>query len=159
VRIGAFAIAALLIFGASACGGSGSGGSSHETLKLASNPDLKRSIIVDAKGMTLYVFDNDNTGGKATCVGNNPVPGCGKVWPPYVFKGKLEAGLGLNASLLGTTKRSDGKTQVTYDKHPLYYFAGYGGTPADKKPGDDGGQAFGGLWWVLSAKGTPITQQ
>jgi predicted lipoprotein with Yx(FWY)xxD motif len=159
VGIRAFAIGALLVLGASACGGGGgSGASSRATLKVASNGDLKRSIIVDSKGMTLYMFVSD-TEGKATCVGNDPLPGCGKVWPPEVAKGKLEAGPGLDASLLGTTKRSDGKTQVTYDNHPLYYFAGYGGTPPDKKPGDDGGQAFGGLWWVLSPKGKPIEQQ
>ena len=148
------AIAGLLIVGGSACGGS----SSKPTLKIASSPELKRSIVVDANGLTLYMFSQD-AHGKATCVGDNPAPDCEKVWPPLVAEGKLKGGAGIDKSLLGTTRRADGKTQVTYNDHPLYYFAGYGDTPADKKPGDDNGQAFFSVWWVLSPKGTPIEQQ
>lgn len=60
---------------------------------------------------------------------------------------------GIAASKLGTTKYPGGVTQVTYNRHPLYYFRGPG---ADKKPGDARGQGFGKLWYVLSTKGTPI---
>ena len=63
-------------------------------------------------------------------------------------------GKGANASMLGTSKRSDGKTQVTYNGHPLYTFAG------DSGPGDTSGQgvnAFGGLWYVLSPAGQQVT--
>jgi predicted lipoprotein with Yx(FWY)xxD motif len=55
--------------------------------------------------------------------------------------------------MLGTTKRSDGKTQVTYNGHPLYLFSG------DTKPGDAGGQnvdAFGAKWYVLSPAGNKV---
>ena len=136
------------------CGGS----SSKLTLKVASNADLKRSIVVDADGRSLYMFAQD-TGGKATCVGNAPAANCGKIWPPLIARGKLQVGKGIDQKLLGTTKRSDGKTQVTYNKHPLYYFAGYGGTRGDKKAGDIRGQAFFGVWFVVSPKGAQITQQ
>ena len=127
-------------------------------MKVTSNAELKQSVVVDADGNTLYMFTAD-TGGKASCVSDQPVPGCGKVWPPLVAEGKLQGGEGIDQKLIGTTKRTDGKTQVTYNNHPLYHFRGYGGTPADKKAGDLNGQAFAGIWFVLSPKGAPITQQ
>ena len=58
------------------------------------------------------------------------------------------------ASKIGTSPRSDGKPQVTYDGHPLYAFQG------DSKAGDTNGQginAFGAHWYVLSSSGTAIT--
>ncbi|MFD7918119.1 hypothetical protein ACFV3R_02640 [Streptomyces sp. NPDC059740] len=64
------------------------------------------------------------------------------------------AGTGVQAGLLGTTKRSDGTTQITYKDHPLYYFEG------DKKAGDVKGQgreAFGGKWWVVDPNGDKVT--
>jgi hypothetical protein len=65
-------------------------------------------------------------------------------------------GSGITASKLGTTARSDGKPQVTYNGHPLYTFAN------DQKAGDTSGQglnAFGGPWYVLSPAGTAITSR
>jgi hypothetical protein len=56
--------------------------------------------------------------------------------------------------MLGTTKRKDGKLQVTYNGHPLYFFA------PDKKAGDIKGQGFvhfGGTWWTVSAAGAKVT--
>ena len=56
--------------------------------------------------------------------------------------------------MLGTTKRTDGKKQVTYGGHPLYFFA------KDTKAGDARGEGivhFGGTWWVVSAVGKPLT--
>jgi len=78
---------------------------------------------------------------------------CAALWPPLVTKGKPIAGPGVRASLLGTTKRNDGKLEVTYKGHPLYYWAG------DHKPGQTTGQGlnqFGGPWWVLSPAGKEI---
>jgi hypothetical protein len=63
------------------------------------------------------------------------------------------AGSGLNPSLLGTTPRSDGDRQVTYNGHPLYTYVG------DKNPGDTKGQgvnAFGGGWFVVSPAGAQL---
>ena len=59
----------------------------------------------------------------------------------------------LRQSLLGTTRRADGGTQVTYAGHPLYRFA------EDTKPGQtlgEGLQDFGGSWDALSPAGTEI---
>ena len=62
----------------------------------------------------------------------------------------------MKASLLGTTKRSDGTTQVTYNKHPLYRFV------QDKKPGDvtgEGSKAFGAEWYVVGTNGKKIEKK
>jgi predicted lipoprotein with Yx(FWY)xxD motif len=100
------------------------------------------TIVVDGKGMTLYMFEKDK-GGKSSCDG-----ACAAAWPPLLTSGTPTAGAGVKTSLLGTTKRSDGSTQVTYHNWPLYYFV------KDKAPGDATGQnvdAFGAEWYVLSA--------
>jgi predicted lipoprotein with Yx(FWY)xxD motif len=73
-------------------------------------------ILVDGRGITLYVFALDKHGTSA-CYG-----ACAALWPPLLTKGKPVAGRGVRASLLGTTRRKDGKLEVTYDRHPLYYF-------------------------------------
>jgi predicted lipoprotein with Yx(FWY)xxD motif len=105
------------------------------------------TILVDSKGRTAYLFEKD-TGPKSTCFG-----ACASEWPPVTTNGKPTVGKGVTASMLGTTKRSDGKTQVTYNGHPLYLFE------ADQKPGDATGQsvdAFGAEWYVLSPAGNKV---
>lgn len=141
-----------------ACGGS-SGSSSTSTAQpttssgktatvgLASEGGLGK-ILVDSQGHTLYLFEKD-TGTKSTCTG-----ACAEQWPPLGASGKPVVGSGLSASKIGTTPRSDGAAEVTYNGHPLYLFAG------DSKPGDTNGQgitAFGGGWFVLSASGNKVT--
>ena len=114
-------------------------------VKVAPSP-LGR-IIVDGKGITLYDFPPDK-GTASVCYG-----ACAALWPPLLTAGRPVAGAGVKASLLGTTKRSDGKLEVTYGGHPLYSFV------ADRKPGQTSGQGvnqFGGPWWVISAAGKEI---
>jgi predicted lipoprotein with Yx(FWY)xxD motif len=104
-------------------------------------------VIVAKDGRTVYLFTADK-GKTSRCYGQ-----CASFWPPLIA-GHPTVGAGLKRSLLGTTKRRDGKLQVTYGGHPLYYFA------QDKKAGDIHGQAFvhfGGTWWVESAAGKKIT--
>jgi predicted lipoprotein with Yx(FWY)xxD motif len=104
-------------------------------------------ILVDGKGLTLYLFVAD-TGTSSTCNSS-----CATVWPPVLTTGAPVAGTGANASLLGTTTRTDGTIEVTYAGHPLYYFV------QDKTAGDTTGQgvnSFGALWWVLSPAGAAI---
>jgi predicted lipoprotein with Yx(FWY)xxD motif len=104
-------------------------------------------ILVASSGKTLYMFAHD-TSTKSTCSGS-----CATFWPPLVTTGKAQAGPGVTAGLLGTTHRADGKLQVTYNGHPLYFFAN------DKKAGETGGEgikAFGGKWWVLSPTGVKV---
>lgn len=107
------------------------------------------AILVNSKGHALYMFAKDKNG-KSACTGT-----CAKYWPPAIAKGKPTAGAGTKLSLLGTTTRSDGRKQLTYNRHPLYGFV------LDKQVGQTSGQgstAFGARWWALSAKGRPVTK-
>ena len=105
-------------------------------------------VLVGPNGHSLYVLTADKTKA-STCYG-----ACASNWPPLLVSRAPSAGTGVRASLLGTTKRKDGKLQVTYAGHPLYFFV------QDTKAGQVDGQgvsAFGGTWWLLSAAGTRIT--
>jgi predicted lipoprotein with Yx(FWY)xxD motif len=104
-------------------------------------------ILVDSRGRSLYLFKKD-AGGKSRCSGS-----CAANWPPLLATGRPVAGSGIKASKLGTTRRSDGKTQVVYNGHPLYRFIG------DAKPGSTNGQAlnaFGARWFVVSPVGNQV---
>jgi predicted lipoprotein with Yx(FWY)xxD motif len=109
------------------------------------------TILVDSQGRTLYMFQKDSAA-KSACYG-----ACASEWPPLrASSSKPTAGSGLSASGIGTTSRSDGKPQVTYNAHPLYLFSG------DQRPGDTAGQGltdFGGKWYALSATGAQTTPQ
>jgi predicted lipoprotein with Yx(FWY)xxD motif len=102
------------------------------------------TVLTDGKGITVYLFEADTTT-KPTCYGQ-----CVAVWPPLVTSGAPLSGVGAKASLLGTVRRTDGKMQVTYAGHPLYYFSG------SKKPGDVSGQGvngFGAHWDAVRPTG------
>src|SRR3954468_4039795 len=119
------------------------------TVGTASGGNLG-TILVDSQGRTLYMFAKDS-GTKSACSG-----ACATNWLPLRDSGKPTAGSGLNASLLGTTPRSDGNPQVTYNGHPLYTFV------MDQNPGDTNGQgvsAFGGSWFTLNSAGSQVTAQ
>jgi predicted lipoprotein with Yx(FWY)xxD motif len=111
-------------------------------------------VLVDGQGMTLYVFAPDKHSGKSTCYGR-----CAQAWPPLVLTGavsRVPAGSGVQAHLLGTTKRTDGTVEVMYKKWPLYTWVG------DVTPGQATGQAInstGGLWYVITPKGQIITKK
>jgi predicted lipoprotein with Yx(FWY)xxD motif len=107
--------------------------------------DKLGSFLVDGKGMTLYLFTKDapNT---STCYDK-----CATAWPPLLTTGNPVAGDGVDASKFGTTKRTDGTVQVTYNGWPLYYYQ------KDKAPGDVTGQDVGGVWYVVSATGEKVT--
>ena len=129
---------------ASSGGANAAGGSS--TIGVSDIGGLGK-VLVDSNGRTVYLFEKD-TGPKSTCFG-----ACATEWPPVTTTGKPSAGDGVTASMLGTTKRSDGSTQVTYNGHPLYLFE------ADQTPGDATGQnvdAFGAEWYVLSQAGQKV---
>jgi predicted lipoprotein with Yx(FWY)xxD motif len=108
-------------------------------------------IVVDGKSHTLYLFEKDKNG-KSKCSG-----ACATNWPPLLTKGKPKASGSVSASKLGTTKRSDGTTQVTYGGHPMYTFV------VDKnKPGSTKGQgvdAFGAEWYVVGTNGKKIEKK
>jgi len=98
------------------------------------------TILVDSQGMTLYRYTPD-TAGKSTCYG-----GCAQVWPPLLVPGATSptAGDGVEG-MLGTTTRTDGTRQVTFNGWPLYTFTG------DSAPGEVNGQGYEGTWFVVPA--------
>jgi predicted lipoprotein with Yx(FWY)xxD motif len=105
------------------------------------------TFLVDAKGRALYLWDADK-GSMSACDG-----ACAQAWPPLTANGTPKASGGVKASLLGTTKRSDGAREVTYAGHPLYYFAG------DTAPGQatgEGSNGFGAPWWVVTPAGNAL---
>ncbi len=109
-------------------------------------------VLVDGQGMTLYLFVPDKQSGTSTCYGE-----CAEAWPPLLLPTGVTAplaGSGVQSSLLGTTHRTDGTVQVTYNKWPLYLYV------TDAEPGQATGQGvnnLGGLWYVLSPDGHTIT--
>jgi predicted lipoprotein with Yx(FWY)xxD motif len=101
-------------------------------------------VLVNAKGMTLYTFDPENSGG-IKCL-----TGCVDNWPPdLVASGGSapSAGGGVTVAL-ATTTRPDGGVQVTAGGHPLYMFSG------DKATGDTNGNGIGGKWHVATPSGS-----
>ena len=104
-------VAGFLVAGSSANGAT----TSNATVSLRATKLGK--ILVAANGRTLYLFEKDR-GGRSSCSG-----ACAGFWPPLISAKAPTAGAGIKASLLGRVKRSDGKMQVTYNKHPLYTFA------------------------------------
>ena len=99
-------------------------------------------ILVDARGHTLYLFAKDKNG-KSACIGK-----CAAFWPPLLTSGKTLATAGAKTSLLGTTKRADGRLQVTYNHHPLY-------TSPRTCEGQTNGEedrAFGAKWYAVSPR-------
>lgn len=104
-------------------------------------------ILFDGKGFVLYAFTKDSKA-VSRCSGE-----CARAWPPYIARGELRVGTGLDGARLGTTKRPDGSRQVTYAGRPLYYYVG------DRSPGEircHNVSEFGGLWLVVRGRGALV---
>jgi predicted lipoprotein with Yx(FWY)xxD motif len=144
ITIGAVAAALSLTFGLNVASASSSAGAG--TKVAVANSKLGH-ILVDARGRTLYLFAKDRHG-KSACYGL-----CAGYWPALTTKGTPKAINGARKSLLGTTRRKDGRLQVTYRGHPLYRFSG------DTGAGTTSGEGltdFGGGWWAVSPAGSKI---
>jgi predicted lipoprotein with Yx(FWY)xxD motif len=151
--LAALPLAAVVLAG---CGSSGgNAGASPNPPKTSSGRPATVSaantglgtILVNSQGHTLYLFGKD-AGTKSACYG-----ACAQNWPPLRSTRKPTARSGADASLLGTTMRTDGRAQVTYNGHPLYLFSG------DSSSGNTNGEginAFGGIWYALSASGNQV---
>ncbi len=104
-------------------------------------------ILFDGRGFVLYAFTRDPRG-RSACS-----RACAAAWPPYTVGGTPRAGAGVKRALLGTTRRADGKLQVTYNGRPLYYYVG------DRAPRQilcQNVSEFGGLWLVARPNGTLV---
>jgi predicted lipoprotein with Yx(FWY)xxD motif len=147
---------------AAACGNSTSGGG-YGAAPSSSNPAASAGgavtvtvrtsglgqILTDGQGKTVYLFEKEKAG-VSSCDGS-----CAGVWPPVTTSGAAQSSGTASALLVSTTTRTDGKVQVTYNGHPLYYYVG------DGKPGDTNGQnldQFGAGWYVLNPAGSKIDQ-
>jgi predicted lipoprotein with Yx(FWY)xxD motif len=100
-------------------------------------------MLFNAEQQAIYLFDKEASGA-AECYGE-----CAAAWPPVLTEGDPQAGSGTDGKLLGTTERDDGSTQVTYNGHPLYYYAHEG--PGQVLCHDIA--EFGGLWLVVQPNG------
>jgi predicted lipoprotein with Yx(FWY)xxD motif len=157
----ALVIVAGIAVAAAACGGSssggggtqsvgttsgGSGGATAIALTTHSGPDGQ--YVTDSKGRTVYMFSKDS-GTSSTCSG-----ACAKEWPPVPTSGTPTTGGSATAGMVGTSDRSDGTMQATYNGHPLYYFSG------DTSAGDAKGEGlddFGGTWTAVTPAGAALT--
>jgi predicted lipoprotein with Yx(FWY)xxD motif len=105
-------------------------------------------VLFDGRNRVLYAFTRDRRGGPSRCYG-----ACADAWPVYYSKGTVvRPGDGVKKSLIGTTRRRDGRRQYTYNGWPLYYYAHEG-------PGEVRCQnvdQFGGLWLVVRPSGTLV---
>jgi predicted lipoprotein with Yx(FWY)xxD motif len=101
-------------------------------------------MLFNADGQAIYIWEVE-TSARPECYGD-----CASAWPPVLTRGQPLATGGVMPSLLGTTRRTDGTTQVTYAGHPLYYYAHEG--PNEVKCHNV--STHGGLWWVVTPEGT-----
>jgi predicted lipoprotein with Yx(FWY)xxD motif len=122
-------------------GGSASGGSSTVNVAKISGYG---SALVTPSGKSVYLLSTDPAGG-SKCSGS-----CAKTWIPVTVSGSPSGGSGVDSSKLSSFKRSDGTTQVLYDKHALYTFTGQGATSGE------GQASFGGVWYLVSPSGSAI---
>jgi predicted lipoprotein with Yx(FWY)xxD motif len=124
---------------------SASPSSSSSEGALATADSSLGTIVVDAKGLTVYVFDKDTANsGKSVCEGD-----CLAKWPAVVATSDTPSGDGITGDL-GSITRTDGTKQVTLNGWPLYYFA------ADSAAGDVKGQGVGGVWWAVAPNGDKV---
>jgi predicted lipoprotein with Yx(FWY)xxD motif len=157
-RLGGLALtvgASLLV---AACGSSSSHSSasapasntSHGAITISTMKGTGGTYLAGASGRAVYLWDAD-TGDMSNCSG-----ACAKAWPPVTTSTTPAASGGVQASDLGTITRSDGVKQVTYNGHPLYYFAG--DTHSGQVTGQ-GSDSFGAKWWLVNQSGSAITSR
>ncbi len=106
------------------------------------------TILVNARGFTLYSFALDSRN-RDRCVA---IAGCTTVWPVLKTAGRPIAGSGAMRTLLGTI-RVRGGVQVTYAGRPLYTYIG------DSGPGETSYVGFrqsGGAWYAINARGKVV---
>jgi predicted lipoprotein with Yx(FWY)xxD motif len=101
------------------------------------------TMLFNNEGQAIYIWELEGSS-TAECYGD-----CAEAWPPVLTNGTPRAMGGVSSNLLSTTRRTDGSTQVTYNGHPLYYYA-------HEKAGEvkcHNVSTHGGLWWVIQPSG------
>ena len=139
-----FLIVATLAAGAFAYAQGAMSSSSSVPAAVTARSSNYGRILFDGRGFALYAFTRDRRRHSA-CSGD-----CARAWPPFIVARRPRANRGAQASLLGATRRSDGRLQATYGGKPLYFYIG------DRKPGQvlcQNVREFGGLWLVVRPNG------
>jgi predicted lipoprotein with Yx(FWY)xxD motif len=128
-------------------GQSGDGGGRGEPGVTITTADSQfGQVLFDGDERAIYFFDKE-TSDRSECYGE-----CAVAWPPVLTEGEPEATGEAGARLLGTTRRDDGSTQVTYDGRPLYYYV-------DDPRGQilcHGVGEFGGVWLAVQPDGNAV---
>jgi predicted lipoprotein with Yx(FWY)xxD motif len=127
---------------------SSSGASTSGGTVITTATSSAGTVLTNGSGRAVYLWAKD-TGDMSNCTG-----ACAGAWPPVTTTGTATASGGAQASDIGTITRSDGTKQVTYDGHPLYYFAGDSGPGTATGQGSD---SFGAKWWLVTATGSDVT--
>ena len=102
----------------------------------------RNNVLVDQNGCALYLNINDTPTASACDAA------CEPLFPPAADSG--QAGAGVNAQNLSTFTRADGRTQVTYFGHQLYFFS------RDTAPGHANGQGVAQTWFLVGSNGEPV---
>jgi predicted lipoprotein with Yx(FWY)xxD motif len=111
--------------------------------RITVRPSDYGPMLFDAGGQAIYLFDTETTA-RPRCY-----DACAEAWPPVLTDGEPAATGAARDGLLGTTRRADGSTQVTYGGHPLYFYA-------HEAPGQvlcHDVAEYGGLWLVVTPNG------
>lgn len=153
VRFGALIAVALTAAACGSSGGSSTGGqagtsASGGAMVITTKSGSAGTFLTDGSGRSVYLWVKDGMNSSA-CSG-----ACAAAWPPVTSAGQPTASGDAKASDLSTITRSDGTKQVTYDGHPLYYFAGDSGAG---QTNGQGSSSFGAKWWLIAPAGTSIT--
>lgn len=125
-----------------------SGQASSASLTLSTAKGSAGTYLVGAAGRALYLWSAD-TNGKSSCSGS-----CTSVWTPLTASSVPNVSSGVSASDLSLITRSDGKQQVAYNRHPLYYYVS--DTSAGMTNGE-GTNSFGARWWLVAPSGSRLT--
>lgn len=156
------AVPVLAALGLTACGSSGGGSAASSNPAAASSTSASAgggatistasgsmgTYLTADKGRAVYLWEADH-GGKSNCKN-----ACAAVWAPVLTTGMPHSAGSVKSADLGTIRRSDGTMQVTYDQHPLYYYAP--DTSAGQTTGQ-GSNGFGAKWWLVAPSGSAIT--
>jgi len=126
----------------------GSSSAAATTVAVAQNSTIGKKILVDSKGLTLYVWDNDKTPGQSSCDASSQ---CAAAWPAFYVTGTPTYGAGLSASMFSTITAPNGQKQLAVNGKPLYYWI------QDKATGDAKGQNINSFY-VVGADGKKIDE-
>jgi predicted lipoprotein with Yx(FWY)xxD motif len=150
-RLRLFALVSLVAVAMVGCGDSSDSADSPPDSTAADTGTVRVAdssvgkILVDARGMTLYLFTKDSEG-KSVCEA-----ACASLWPPLMANGTATAGKGVDGAKLSTITRPDGSSQVAYGGRPLYFYA------KDTAAGQVTGQGVGGVWFAVRPDGSPAS--